>query len=92
MKNIIRIISQRIYKPVSMVYNSCNRAEPVTSPRRYRPIVAGIVRPRIERNVKDKQVNKQRPNKRGRKNDGSVNGCGVDDVAACGGMTSAWTS
>jgi len=57
-----------------MVYNSCKRAEPVRKPRRTRPIVAGIVRPRIERNVNDKQVNTQRPTRRKRKNDGSING------------------
>jgi hypothetical protein len=73
MKNIIRDINQRIYKPVRMVYNSCNLAEPVIKPRRCRPIVAGIVKPSIERKVNDKQVNKQRPNKRKRKKDGSIN-------------------
>jgi hypothetical protein len=72
MKKIIRVINQRIYRPVRMVYNSCNLAEPVKNPRRYRPRVAGIVKPRIERSANDKQVNKQRPNKRKRNKDGSI--------------------
>lgn len=44
-------------------------------------MVVGIVKPIIERNANDRQVNKPRPAKRRRKNDGIINGWGnvVDD-------------